>query len=132
MLRYSALIVALVFLAAGCASGRSGSVPIGDVTEFTGHYSGWITSPVLSTPAVTAIRPDGTFTVSSRTAGTMDAIGSITVKDGKARYTTVTGRPAGIFVVPSGSMVLSRRAGRKVLEGTSDDGRVTFQFRTAD
>ncbi len=132
MVRYSMLIVALVLLAAGCASGGSRSVPISDVTAFTGHYSGWITSPTLSTRAVTAIRPDGTFTVSSPTAGTVDVSGTITVKDGKARYETVAGRPAGIFVVPSGTMALSQSAGRKVLDGTSDDGKVTFQFRAAD
>jgi hypothetical protein len=103
-----------------------------DVSAFAGHYSGWITSPTLSTRAMTTIKQDGTFTAASQTAGTVDVTGAITVKDGKARYETVAGRPAGIFVVPSGTMTLSQRAGKKVLDGRSDDGKVTFQFTTVD
>ncbi len=132
MLRY-AILFALALALAGCASaGPATPVPVADVSSFTGHWSGWITSPTLSTRAMTVVRPDGSFTGSSMSQGTVDVNGIITVKDGKARYKTVEGRPTGIFVEPSGTLTLSELAGKKVLDGISDDGKVKFQFTKSE
>ncbi len=132
MLRYMTLIGALALVAAGCASGGTGqpsaAIPLTDVSAFAGHWSGWINAPSLSTRAITVIRPDGTFTSASPTAGAVDVTGVITVQDGKARYATQAGRPAGIFVQPSGTMTLSERAGKRVIDGVSDDGKVKFEL----
>ncbi len=136
MLRYGTLVLVLALTAAGCASGGTGApsaaVPLADVSAFAGHWSGWITSPSVSTRAITVIRPDGTFTGASPTAGAVDVTGTITVKDGQARYETQAGRPAGIFVVPRGTMVLSERGGKRVIDGVSDDGKVKFQLTSMD
>ncbi len=136
MLRSTFVIAIAVFLVSGCASGGPGAastaVSISDVSMLAGHWAGWITSPMASTRAIIAVRPDGTFTGSSMSAGTVGNDGTITVKDGIARYQTIGARPQNIFYAPSGTMALSERGGKKVLAGRSDDGNVKFEFTTVD
>ncbi len=136
MVRNMMLVAILVFVVTGCASGGAGSaspaLSITDVSMLAGHWTGWITSPMANTRAIIAIRPDGTFTGSSMSAGTVGNDGTITVKDGTARYQTIGARPQNIFYAPSGTLTLSQRAGKRVLEGRSDDGGVKFEFTAVD
>ena len=48
------------------------------------------------------------------------------MRDGKARYETISGRPLGGFVTPSGTVQLYESGGKRTLGGQSDDGKVTF------
>ncbi len=136
MVRYATLIVALVLVVGGCATtgsqGTAAAVPITDVSMLAGHWSGWVESPVSSSRVITAIRPDGSFTGSSMAAGATDAAGMFTVKDGKAYYQIAGNRTVGIFAAQSGTMTLSQRNGKKMLDGTSDDGKVKFQLTSVD
>ncbi len=136
MLRYTTLVLALVLVAAGCATGTSGTaataVPITDVSMLAGHWSGWVNSPVTSARVITAIRPDGTFTGSSMAPGSTDTSGMFTVKEGKAHYQIAVNRTAGIFAAQSGTLTLSQRGSKKILDGQSDDGKVQFQFTAVD
>lgn len=138
MLRYTTLIVALAFVAAGCASGGAASpttaTTITDVSMLAGSWTGWVNTsqPSVSTRTMTVIRPDGSFTASALTPGAGDTQGTITVKDGTARYQSMAGRPAGVFFVPTGTMTLSERGGKRVIDGKSDDGKVTFELRASN
>ncbi len=135
MVRYATLIVALVLAVGACATTATqptAAVPITDVSMLAGHWSGWVESPVASSRVITAIRPDGSFTGSSMAAGATDTSGMFTVKDGKAHYQIAGNRTVGIFAAQSGTMMLSQRNGKKVLDGTSDDGKVKFQLTSVD
>ena len=99
---------------------------ITDVKQLAGHWTGWVFMPQVRGSTVTTIRPDGTFTASTNYAGTSDVYGTISVKDGKARYQTTLQQQGGVQVTPSGTVQLYESGGKRTLSGRSDDGLVTF------
>jgi len=127
MLHYIALVIALAIGLGGCATAASGTpVAITDVKQLAGHWTGWVFRPQVTGSTVTTIRPDGTFTASTNYAGVTDVYGTISVKDGKARYQMTLQQQGGVSVTPSGTVQLYESGGKRTLSGQSDDGLVTF------
>jgi len=124
----AALILVLAIGIGGCASATTSETPVSitDVKQLSGHWTGWVFRPQVSASTVTTIRPDGTFTASTIYAGTSDVYGTVSVKDGKARYQVSERQPSGPFVTPTGTLQLYENGGKRVLRGKSDDGLVTF------
>src|SRR5436309_16001398 len=108
MLQYIALVIALAIGLGGCATAATSGTPVAitDVKQLAGHWTGWAFMPQVSGSTVTTIRPDGTFTASPNYAGTSDVYGTISVRDGKARYETTARQQGGGFGSPSGSAQL--------------------------
>jgi hypothetical protein len=128
MLHYIALVIALAIGLGGCASAAPSGTPVAitDVKQLAGHWTGWVFRPQVTGSTVTTIRPDGTFTAATNYAGTTDVYGTISVKDGKARYQTTLQQQGGVPVTPSGTVQLYESGGKRTLSGRSDDGLVTF------
>ena len=128
MLHYIALVIALAIGLGGCATAATSGTPVAitDVKQLAGHWTGWAFMPQVSGSTVTTIRPDGTFTASTNYAGTSDVYGTISVRDGKARYETTARQQVGVFVTPSGTVQLYESGSKRILRGQSDDGLVKF------
>ena len=128
MLHYIALVIALAIGLGGCASAATSGTPVAitDVKQLAGHWTGWVFRPQVTGSTVTTIRPDGTFTAATNYAGTTDVYGTISVKDGKARYQTTLQQQGGVQITPSGTVQLYESGSKRTLSGRSDDGLVTF------
>ena len=128
MLHYIALVIALAIGLGGCATAATSGTPVAitDVKQLAGHWTGWTFRPQVSGSTVTTIRPDGTFTASTNYSGTTDVYGTISVKDGKARYQTTLQQQGGVSVTPSGTVQLYESGGKRMLSGQSDDGLLKF------
>src|SRR5262245_18593786 len=117
MLHYIALVIVLASGLGGCASAATDATPVAitAVKQLAGHWTGWVARPPVTGSTVTTIRPDGTFTASTNCAGVTDVYGTISVKDGKARYQMTLQQQGGVSVTPSGTVQLYESGGKRTL-----------------